>query len=589
MLGVRIDDHSMGQPSDGAGQRSESFWFRAGRTVWTIMLICALASCANGNIQDELREDTKSRWDCPECKGESSFQLGIFEFLGYNPTKIEAAGEAPPGPREAREAVEGEASGTAGGFVRGEFLASAKDAEGYDVILDVGTEYSASHIRGAVPLYWEELLDDDNNPKSASQIAEVLGNAGISPEDSVLIYGDCATCDGISVAPFVFWAMRYVGHDDVAVLDGGLDGWIEGGHPTERRANERPAVTYTPRPGPGLLADYNGVAAGRYQIVDARTFREFAADKIPGAVNIDYSAVLANGRMKGGEELAAVFSGLDKADPVVVYSNAGARASMVWYALQLMGYESSLYTWNDWEANRPPVKAVLKDARAEPNPARPGPVKIFATFEVVADEAGSDAGLFGPIAASRGASAVEETLLEDPAAQVPSGDLPEMEDLLDETNRSIVTIDEIEVLIQEASSLEKPVVKTMGCVACFDPVALYASGGNPSSITGGVKLGSVGKTNIGAITAAGALIQNQDGDVMATIELAPTLGDDHLGTWDASGAPDGIYTVTLAATAGSKTSYFEDVVTVEIDSSAPVQETATTIAATTGIRKLGRY
>jgi thiosulfate/3-mercaptopyruvate sulfurtransferase len=587
MLGVRKKSYSVRQPDEKAGSRSGGIGSKVGRTLAVVFLILGLI--VSTGADQFVPQEKLDKWDCPECKGESSFQLGIFDFLGRDPTRVEAAGEAPPGPRDARASVEAEASGTAGGFVRGELLASSKDVEGSDVILDVGTGYATVHIKGAISLYWEEFLDDDNNPRSASQIAEILGRAGISPEDSVVIYGDCATCDGISVAPFVFWAMKYVGHDDVKLLDGGLDGWVEGGLPTERTANERSAVTYSPRPRSGLLAGYDAVAAGRYQIVDARTFREFAADKIPGAVNIDYSAVLANGRMKGGEELAAVFSGLDKADPVVIYSNAGARASMVWYALQLMGYDSSLYTWNDWEANRPPVKAVFKSARAEPNPARPGPVKIFATFEVVADEAGSDAGLFGPIVTSRETSAVEEPLSEDPVAQAPSGDLPEMEALLDEMEGSTFTIDDIEVLIEEASSLERPVVTTMGCVACFDPVALYASGGNPSSITGGVRLGSVGRTQAGAITAAGALIQNEEGEIMATIELVPTLGYEHLGTWDASGAPDGFYTVTLAATAGSRTSYFEDVLTVEIDSSAPVQETATTTAATSRIRKLGSY
>ena len=46
------------------------------------------------------------------------------------------------------------------------------------------------------------------------------------------------------------------------------------------------------------------------------------------------------------------FSDLGKDKPVVVYSEDGLNASLVWYALQLMGYDSSLYTWNDWEAHQ---------------------------------------------------------------------------------------------------------------------------------------------------------------------------------------------------------------------------------------------
>ena len=145
-------------------------------------------------------------------------------------------------------------------------------------------------------------------------------------------------------------------------------------------------------------------------------------------------------------------------------------------------------------------------------------------------------------------------------------------------------------MISDAASMDmKPTVKTMGCVACFDPVTLYASGSNPSEVTGGVKLGSVGSTTLAPITAAGALIQDQDGEVMATIELVSTMSDEHIGTWDATGAPEGVYTVTLAAAAGGKTSYFQDVLTIEISNSAPVQETATTAAASNGIRKLSSY
>jgi hypothetical protein len=153
----------------------------------------------------------------------------------------------------------------------------------------------------------------------------------------------------------------------------------------------------------------------------------------------------------------------------------------------------------------------------------------------------------------------------------------------------IVSGTEIEEMISEAASMEVPTVKTMGCVACFDPVTLYASGSKPSEIVGGVKLGSVGSTTLAPITAAGALIQNQNGDVMATIELASTMSDEYVGTWDATGTPDGVYIVTLAAAAGGATSYFEDVLTVEIDSTAPVQETATAVAVSNGIRKLGSY
>jgi thiosulfate/3-mercaptopyruvate sulfurtransferase len=587
LLGVRED----GSSNRGPGKRASGIFSRINTIAWTLALIFATISCAScaSVPSDDLNvsQEHLDRWDCPTCKGVTTNELDIFNFLGHT-WEDGTTSEKPPGPKEARAAMENSNEREFEDYVHAEFLASVKDAERADVVLDVGSDYASSHIKGAIPLYWDKLLDENNNPKSAAEMAEIFGNAGISPDDSVVVYGNCATCDGISVAPFVFWALRYVGHDDVMVLDVGLEEWKDAGKATEKNTNERPSVTYESRVRSGLLADYEGVASGEYQLFDARTLQEFAADKIQGAIHIDYDEVQTGGQVKSSDDLADVFEGLDEDEPIVVYSNAGARAAMVWYALQLMGYESSLYTWNDWEANREPVKAVLKDVRADPNPARPGPVKIYATFDVVPDEGDSETELFAT-----------ETVAEEAASEPVADEIdPEVGEVDGSTEtegasegESIVSGAEIEEMISETENISKvePTVKTMGCVACFDPVTLYASGANPSEVTGGVKLGSVGSTSTAPITAAGALIQNLDGDVMATIELASTLSGEYVGTWDATDAPDDVYLVTLAAAAGGKTSYFEDVLTIEIDSTAPVQETATTSPANTGIRKLGNY
>jgi len=580
---VREDGSSNRRPGARAGGKFSGILSRIGKTAWTLALIFALVAVVNATSNqnyEELTDAHKGRWDCPACKGITTSNLDIFNFLGHT-WGDDTAGVKPLRPEEARAAMENESESDDGEFVHPEFLASVEEAEGADVILDVGSDYETSHIKGAIPLYWDELLDENNNPKSAAEMAEIFGNAGISPDDSVVVYGDCEPCDGISVAPFVFWALRYVGHDDVMVLDGGREEWKAAGLATETKANERPAVTYEPRVRSGLLADYEGVASGELQLVDARTLEEYAADKIQGSIHIDYDEVQTGGRVRSSGDLADAFASLDADGPVVVYSNAGARAAMVWYALQLMGYESSLYTWNDWEANLPPVRAVLKDVRADPNPARPGPVKIYVTFEVVPDEGDSDTDLF----ATEETVAAEDEVVEGSAAVTEVAEEIAGNDT--GSNETIVSGAEIEEMISEPS-MEEPTVKTMDCVACFNPVTLYASGSKSSEVTGGVKLGSMADTSTAQITVAGAQIQNQDGEEMATIELAPTLGDERVGTWDATGVPDGVYVVTVAAAAGGEISYFEDVLTIEINSSAPVQETETT-SASTGIRKLGSY
>ena len=84
--------------------------------------------------------------------------------------------------------------------------------------------------------------------------------------------------------------------------------------------------------------------------------------------------------MKSDVELRDLFSSLDKTLPVVVYSDTGAQAGSVWFALESLGYNASLYSWQDWMANQPGIPQ-LEDIRADPNPATQGsPVKITALF-----------------------------------------------------------------------------------------------------------------------------------------------------------------------------------------------------------------
>jgi thiosulfate/3-mercaptopyruvate sulfurtransferase len=140
--------------------------------------------------------------------------------------------------------------------------------------------------------------------------------------------------------------------DDAKVLDGGLNDWKGANLPLESGPIIRRPIAYEPVIRQDLLADYNYVKGGRAQIVDARTFQEFGEKRIPGSIPIDSAKVLENGRIEDSTQLNDTFFGLRRDRPVVVYSEDGLNASLVWYALQLMGYDSSLYTWNDWEAHQ---------------------------------------------------------------------------------------------------------------------------------------------------------------------------------------------------------------------------------------------
>jgi 3-mercaptopyruvate sulfurtransferase SseA len=238
-----------------------------------------------------------------------------------------------------------------GRFVNDDMLEPLLGVSSSDIIIDVsnGNQYSKQlHIEGAIRLPSRGFLYENGTLRPISELAKVLGDAGISRKDKVIIYGDGVA---LSDATFVLWVMRYLGQDDAKVLDGGLDDWIAAGLLLETKMNTRKPVTYEPQIKAELLANYDYVSGGKAQLVDARSFQEFGKKHIPGSVQIDPTQIFDNGRIKDPAQLNDTFSMLAKEKTVVVYSEDGLDASVVWYALQLSGYDSRIYTWKDWLAH----------------------------------------------------------------------------------------------------------------------------------------------------------------------------------------------------------------------------------------------
>jgi thiosulfate/3-mercaptopyruvate sulfurtransferase len=229
-----------------------------------------------------------------------------------------------------------------------QILVPFSEVKKYDVILDVSPN-ATNYIAGAISLNYQELFDNNNHLKSDFLLSRVLGDAGISRSDSVLVYGKCQPCGGgPSAATYVYWVMKYLGQDKLGLLDGEIEDWVAAGRPVKSMPEIRPMANYTPKPKVELMATYDFVNSSSVQIVDARTPQDYDRGSIPGSVNIPYDAVLENGKLKNQTALNHLFVGLDKDHPVVVYTITGVKASIVCLALELAGYKARLYTWNDW-------------------------------------------------------------------------------------------------------------------------------------------------------------------------------------------------------------------------------------------------
>ena len=248
-------------------------------------------------------------------------------------------------------------------------LVPLSKAENYDIILDVSPK-TAAYIDGAININYEEFFDQDKRLKSADQLSEILGNAGISRENSVLIYGKCQPCGGgPSAATYAFWVLKYLGQERLGLLDGEIENWTAAGLPTSMTPTVRPKTIYVPKLNAEMMATYDQVNGSNILIVDARTPQEHGSAAIPGSVNIPYDSVLENGKLKNRTALSDLFIGLDKNRTVAVYTATGVKASMECFALELIGHKAILYTWNDWLIHK-------GSKRLQASMSRPGPQNI---------------------------------------------------------------------------------------------------------------------------------------------------------------------------------------------------------------------
>ena len=384
-----------------------------------------------------------------------------------------------------------------------------------DIVLDISPS-ATRFIEGAVNINYEDFMGDGGQLKSVSEMAKLLGDAGISRNDSLVIAGECLPCGGgPSPAVFTYWLLKYLGHEKVRVLDGSIDDWAAAGLNTSNKSATRPKTIYTPLIKPELLATFDYVVHGGAQIVDARSAVDFGMGSIPGAVNIPYVNVVEKERIKPEEDLQKVFMGLEKDRPVVVYTNVGVEASLVWFALTLSGYDARLYSWRDWIENQPRFNYDLEDVGATPNPVRSGSTTtITASFQ------------------ESQANAAENS-----------------------------------------SSNDETKLTVKGCSTCgFEGFALGTSGatgasGNKSGI---VQLSSSGKTSqpggVQAVDSAlrcTAIINSPDGSEAARTGLLRTSGYRYMGIWTAKVAP-GVYKVSILATASGGAKTFADVLEIEV-------------------------
>jgi thiosulfate/3-mercaptopyruvate sulfurtransferase len=248
------------------------------------------------------------------------------------------------------------------------------DASWYlpDAGRDPRTEYAEAHLPGAIFLDLSTDLADPTAPirntlAPLEALQHTLGRAGISSEHPVVVYDRLA---GYS-AGRVWWTLRYAGHENAGLLDGGLELWRSLGLPLSRDEPRHPPVEFRARPRPAWLARkadvLRAVQEGSACVVDARSAARFRGEapehaprrgRIPGSRNVAWDENLAGElpRLRDRAELRALYEarGVRFDRPAIASCGSGVTASLDAFALTWLGHgDVSVYdgSWAEWAAD----------------------------------------------------------------------------------------------------------------------------------------------------------------------------------------------------------------------------------------------
>ncbi|HTT83486.1 MAG TPA: 3-mercaptopyruvate sulfurtransferase [Rhizomicrobium sp.] len=236
---------------------------------------------------------------------------------------------------------------------------------------DAKSEYLSAHIPGAVFFDIDDLSDETSTLPHmlppAPQFASRMRQLGLGDGNLIVVYDGA----GIYSAPRAWWMLRVMGHEEVAVLDGGLPKWKREGRPLEDLVPQPHPRHFTPRPNNALIRDFAqmtaNLKAAREQVVDLRSAARFAGKEaeprlgvhpghIPGSANLPYTELSDSaGMLKKQDALRKIFSqrGIDPARPVVTTCGSGITAAIGMLALMVGGARDvALYdgSWSEWGA-----------------------------------------------------------------------------------------------------------------------------------------------------------------------------------------------------------------------------------------------
>jgi len=229
--------------------------------------------------------------------------------------------------------------------------------------------YLQGHLPGAGYFDLEEVLSAPGGPHGGRHplpdmraFVEKLGRRGIGNDSRVVVYDDSAGM----FAGRLWWMLRYLGHDDVRLLDGGLSAWLEAGQPLEEKLPSYGHQAFIPALRSEMMVDrayvQRHLGDPDVLLVDARGPARYRGEEepidrraghIPSAINLPFTDNLIGQRYRPYEELRRRFAHLEDAEEIIVYCGSGVSATHDLLALEEVGIPGAkLYvgSWSDWSS-----------------------------------------------------------------------------------------------------------------------------------------------------------------------------------------------------------------------------------------------
>ena len=224
-------------------------------------------------------------------------------------------------------------------------------------------QYSEGHIPGAIYINWLDITDPDESERynilTKQQLEQLLGKLGINNRHTIVLYDDLDN----RISSRMFWTLRYYGHKDVRILDGGKSLWRGSGKPLTVETPGFGQTSYRIRRVKDKLAADKDFILSKLDdtntlIIDGRPPKQYTGEiagsvfhtgvphkrtgHIKGAVNIFWKDNLnADGTFKSPQELTTLYESYGAAPDklIITYCNEGLHASPPWFVLhELLGY-----------------------------------------------------------------------------------------------------------------------------------------------------------------------------------------------------------------------------------------------------------